>query len=320
MRSWPKTLRFLLVAGGAIAFASNDGVAQTPDDQAALCAAAGGRPALCAAASVAARSLFGHVGLLGGLGSEVSGTASNLGRRIGGGPRLSFSVRFAAVDMGLPDPSDITGLGETNFVAAAVQTGVAVGLFDGLRLAPTVGGFLSLDVFGQTSLLFLPKSEGFGGSVRSYTLGARVGVLREGFTVPGVSISVARRYVGEFDFGGRAIELTLDPAVTSVRAAISKDFFAVELMAGLGWDDYTGDATLRTSDLTGFGGFSTSAGKLSESRFLYFGSAAMTFGLILSVSVEGGWAKGFDPVSGYAGEHDPTKGTAFGSFSFRLTI
>jgi len=302
-----------------LAFTSQDGLAQAPDELAAECVVAGGLPALCGASAVAARALFGHVGLLSGLGSEVPGTASNLGTRIGGGPRLAFSVRAAAVDMGLPDVSDVTGLRETNFVVPAIHTGVTVGLFDGLRLAPTVGGFLSLDLFGQASFLFLPESEGFDGNVTSYTLGGRVGIFREGFTMPGVSVSISRRYVEEFDFGGRLANLTLDPAVTSVRATIGKDFFAVEVLAGLGWDDYSGDATVRV-DGTGLGTFRTVSGSLSESRFLYFGSAAMTFSLVLSASVEGGWAKGFDPASAYGGEHDPTKGTAFGSFSFRLTI
>lgn len=325
-------MRCLLVAAGALALASNDGVAQTPLELARECfrgfpafSAEFGPPVRCVAAPVAARSLMGAVGLLSGLGSEVPGTASNLGTRIGGGPRLAFSARFGAMDVGLPDPSDMTGLGETNFVVSTIHTSVTVGLFDGLRLAPTVGGFLSLDLFGQVSFLFLPRSEGFDGNIRSYSVGARIGILREGFTVPGVSVSVARRDAGSFIFGdtgaGDAMELALNPAVTSLRATISKDFFAVELMAGLGWDDYTADARLRVaSDVNGLGGFANVRGELSESRFLYFGSAAMTFSIVLSVSVEGGWAKGFNPVSAYTGEHDPTKGTAFGSFSFRLTI
>lgn len=309
---------------GAFFCVGNEGVAQTPDELSGVCIVAAGQPALCAAASVAARSLSGHVGILSGLGSEVPGTASNLGTRIGGGPRLGFSTRAAAVDMGLPDPSDATGLRETNFVVPAIHTGVTVGLFDGYRLAPTVGGFLSVDLFAQASFLLLPQSEGFDGSIRSYSVGARVGVFREGFTMPGVSLSIARRYLGEFDFGDAGASdvmvLTLNPAVTALRATVGKDLFAVEVMAGLGWDDYSGDATIRVNNGVALGAMATATGEVSEGRFLYFGSAAMTFGIVLSVSVEGGWAKGFDPVTAYTGEHDPTKGSAFGSFSFRLTM
>lgn len=312
----------LIWALGALAFAGHEGVAQTPDDLAMACVTAGGDPALCAAASVAARSVFGSVGLLSGFGSEVPGTASNLGTRIGGGPRIAFSARAGAVDMGLPDLTDPTGLGETSFIVPAVDAGITFGLFDGLRLLPTVGGFLSVDLFARASLLFLPQSEGFEGSVRAYSVGARLGVFREGFTIPGVSLSVARRFSGGFDFGdtgaGDPTDLTLNPAVTSLRATIGKDVLAVEVIAGVGWDRYTGDAGVRVAD--GAGGLSTASGKMTGSRFLYFGGAAMTFNIVLSVSVEGGWADGFDPVAAYTGAHDPTKGAPFGSFSLRLTL
>lgn len=305
---------------GALALMSHDTLAQTPDDLAVACSNAGGQPALCASASVATRSLFGYVGLLGGLGSEVPGTASNLGRRIGGGPRFALSARFGAVAVGLPDLGDVTGLEETSFWVPALNAGVTLGVFEGLRLMPTVGGFLSVDLFGQASLLLLPRSEGFEGTVRSYSVGARVGVFREGFTIPGVSVSVAKRFLGDVAFGdaGGNADLSLNPGVTSLRATIGKDLFAVEVMAGLGWDEYTGRATIRVID--GVGGVAVVSDEMTASRFLYFGSAAMTFGIILSVAVEAGWAQGYDEVAVYNGVYDPTEGAPFGSVSLRLTL
>ncbi|MDA1104716.1 MAG: hypothetical protein O2956_14105 [Gemmatimonadetes bacterium] len=304
-------LTFVLLCGRASA--------QTPDELAAICSGIGGLPGACAATSVASQAVLGGVGLLAGFGSEVSGTASNLGTRVGGGPRLSFSIRAGAVHMGMPDiEADPSGLTTRTFMAPAVHMGVGVGLFDGFRLMPTVGGFLSTDAFVQTSFLSLPQGEGFVGGTRSYSVGVRVGVFREGFTIPGVSVSVARRFSGEVEYGSDGASMVLDPVVTSLRATIGKDLYAVEFLAGVGWDEYTGDTDLRVP--TALGAYVTPSGTMSGSRRLYFGSAAMTLSIVLTVSVEGGWGQGFDPSSAYSGAFDPTKGAPFGSFSLRLTL
>jgi hypothetical protein len=265
---------------------------------------------------------MGQIGLLAGFGSEVPGTASNLGTRVGGGPRWSFSARVGAARTRLPLISDPTGAAEQSFVTTAVHTGVTLGLFDGFRLMPTVGGFLSTDVFGQASFLMLPEGEGFSGGTKSFALGVRVGILREGFTLPGISVSAAKRFPGSVTFGdtagGDIANMVLEPSVTSLRATVGKDLFAVEVLAGVGWEEYTGDVALRASD--GLVGFVDLTGDMSGSRRLYFGSAAMTFSIVLSLSVEGGWAEGFDPVAGYSGGHDPAAGAPFGSFAVRLAF
>lgn len=298
------------------------GSAQSPGALATGCATAGGSRALCASGATAAQSVLGHVGLLAGVGSEVSGTASTLGTRIGGQPRFAFSARGAAVRMSFPDVGDPDGLGEVSVVAPAFHVGVTAGLFDGLRIMPTVGGFLSVEAFGQASFLSLPESPGFDAMVMAYSVGLRVGVFREGFTVPGLSLSASRRFVGDTRLGdtgvGDPVDLLLNPGVTSVRATLGKDLYAVEVLAGLGWDDYSTDAALSVSD--GLGGFSATRGAIGGSRLLYFGSVAMTFNIVLSLSVEGGWAEGLGPVASYSGAHDPGAGAPFGSFSMRLTL
>lgn len=295
---------------------------QAPASLAASCVSGGGDPALCLTAATSAYSLMGDAGLLSGAWAAVPGTASNLGTRVGGGPRMSFFARLSAASWDLPDPTDGMGAREASSVVPATHFGVAAGLFDGFRLMPTVGGFLATDVFGHASFMFPSGSDGFAGGVRAYTAGIRVGLFREGFTIPGASVSVAHRFVGEAGFGdlalGDATQVTVDPGVTSVRATASKDLFAVEVLAGFGWDGYSGDATIRVPD--GAGGALATAGKIDGSRRLYFGSAAMTFSLVLTLSVEAGWAEGLAPVAGYAGAHDPSAGSAFGSFSARLIL
>ena len=294
--------------------------AQTPAGLGADCVEAGGEPATCLGGAVAGYSLLGHGSLLAGMGAPAPGTASNLGTRVGGGPRWSVFGQMGTSSWGMPDPTDPAV--ETELWVPAVRFGAAAGLFDGFRLMPTVGGFLALDVFADASFVLAPGSDGFDGSLRSFAAGARVGLFREGFTVPGVSLSLARRVYGDAGYGdparGEVFGVTVDPATTSFRAVVGKDLFAVELLGGFGWDDFSGDALLLASD--GAGGIVSTSGRLEGSRRVWFGSASTTFSLILSLAVEAGWAEGLDPVPALTGEHDPTEGSAFVSFSARLVL
>jgi hypothetical protein len=313
-------LVLVAMATGAAGVAPVHG--QEPSDIAAACVGRGGTPALCLSSAVTSRALMGHTALVAGFGSEVAGTASNLGTRVGGGPRIALSLRAGVADIGVVDPNDPAGATETGFLLPALHAGITLGLFDGVRIMPTVGGFLSTDVFAGVTTIFLPTSEGFADSERAYSVGVRIGIFREGFTIPGLSVSVARRFVGTVDFGdtsgGGASSSRVAPSVTAYRATIGKDLHAVEVMAGVGREEISGDATIAVQD--GLGGYVQATGDLGGSRWLYFGSAAMTFSIVLTMAVEGGWAGGFDAVPGYAGDYDSTSGTPFGALSFRLTL
>ncbi|MDX1646029.1 MAG: hypothetical protein R3304_02700 [Longimicrobiales bacterium] len=296
--------------------------AQAPEVLAGACVEAGGAADDCLAGATAGYSFLGHATLLSGLGSPVPGTASNLGTRAGGGPRWAFFGHLSASSWGLPDLRE--PLTESAEWVPSFQGGVAAGLFDGVRLMPTVGGFLATDLFVDVALHLPSSSRGIEGSVRSFSAGARLGIFREGFTVPGVSVSVARRFFGETTYGdplaGDVAGVTVDPSATSIRVAASKDLFAVEVLAGFGWDDFSADARLSTSDGPLAPGSAAARGSISGSRRLYFASASMTFSLVLALTVEGGWAEGLSPVPGYAAEHDPSRGTGFASISARLVL
>jgi hypothetical protein len=118
---------------------------------------------------------MGGVGLLSGGGAEIPGTASNLGTRVGGGPRLSLFGRLGWVDVGLPDVGDPASERASTFGITGLQVGAAAGLFDGFRIMPTVGGFLSVDVFASATFHFLPSSEGLSGGGTAFTGGLASG-------------------------------------------------------------------------------------------------------------------------------------------------
>jgi hypothetical protein len=223
----------------------------------------------------------------------------------------------------LPQPGDPAGSQEASAWTPGLQAGAGFGVFDGFQLLPTVGGFLSLDVVGHASFLFLSDGSGFDGRVDVLSLGARVGLLRESFTLPGVSVSVARRFSGDVRFGdsasGDEVEALADPSVTSLRVTASKDFFAFGLLAGLGWDDFSSDAALRVSN--GVGGFATASGSIEGRRRLYFGSVTRQLGILAWITFEGGWADGFEPLAGYPGTgFDPEGRSLFGSVALLLKL
>lgn len=297
---------------------------QTPVESLLARCVEGGQPVpQCTELAVTARALQGTAGLLAGLGSEVSGSATTLGRRLGTSPRIAVGARAAFAPVALPDLQDPGSepSRKADFVVPALHGTVALGLFDGFFLAPTVGGFLSLDLLGQASVIFLPTGEGFDGRAAAWSVGARVGVLRESFTLPGVSVSVSRRDLAPIRYGGSAGSeggsVDVDPTVTSVRATVGKDLLSVGVLAGMGWDWYGGTATLSPGTASSAAFF---AEGFDHRRTLLFGGLSMNF-LVLQLSAEMGWARGFSPVDGYRGApFDATAGTPFGSLAFRLTL
>ncbi len=322
-------LRTTRRAAGALAVAvvafTAQARAQTVRALALSCVDAGAPDAPCTEAAVTAAAIQGFTGLLGGLGSEVAGSAGTLGHRIGATPHIALGLRTAVARVGMPDPFDPNGppSRKAGFLVPVLKVDAAVGVFDGFRLLPTVGGFLSLDVLGNVGFVFLPSGEGFAHRVTAYTVGARLGILRESFTLPGVSVSLSRRDVGLVRLNGSDAAAVpaawVDPVATSMRFTIGKDLMGVGLLAGFGRDWYGGSARIRVTE-QGIGPFEGSVGQLRQNRSVYFAGASMNF-LILQFSTELGWARGFKDVIGYQGApFDPTAGMFFASVAARLTI
>jgi hypothetical protein len=208
---------------------------------------------------------------------------------------------------------------------SSVQGTATVGVFDGFFLAPTVGGFGSIDLSASAHWIKAPRERGFDENVTGWGIGGRLGVLRESFTLPGVSLSVSRRWVGETELWsseGQGFDGTgFDLAITSVRGVVGKDIFGVGLFGGAGWDRYSGDADITVPpELTGTEGLGAS-GSIRSNRRIYFLGGSLTF-LALQVSGELGLAEGFDaevPATD-GGGFDPGKRASYGSIAIRLTF
>jgi hypothetical protein len=318
-------LTVLLISSALMAgCTSGDLAAQDVEALAARCA--GSDPAataICREAAVALQAAQGAMGLLAAGGTQVPGASSTLGRRFGGFPRLSGSVRGGLALLDVPDVRSASSTSSRSYTGLATQASLAVGIIDGFSLIPTVGGILSLDLFATLGALVLPEGPGFQEGSSQWGVGANLGLLRESFTAPGISVSIARRGLGEAQLGSRPsgddMEITLDPSVTSVRAVAGKDFLALGVVAGVGWDRYTSDGLIAVSGTGGTPRQAEADGFRSD-RTLAFAGLSLSF-LVLQLSAEGGLAKGFQAVSGRpASGYDPEDASLFMTIAGRLTL
>lgn len=205
----------------------------------------------CYVAAAAVRTIQPRVGLVLWGGSPVPGTASTVGLRLRSSPRISLSGRVALAPVELPPLLDRTrSEGERGVLtAASVQT--TVGVVHGLSLLPTVGGFLSVDIIARASLARAPVGKGFDrGAVRGLAAGARLGLLRESLTLPGLSVTATWGRSTTVVFGdpdGTTTDGAMEGAVTglNITGAVSRRLLGLRLGGGVSYDRYGSDVTVR---------------------------------------------------------------------------
>ena len=291
-------------------------------------ACAGGSAELiqrCREGLLAARAAQSGVGLVLSVGASVPGSVTTLGKRFGGTPRIGVSVRGGVARFETPRLDAADPSAARRVTVESVNGSLAIGLFDGFSLLPALGGILSIDLLATAGISFIPDDAGFDGDPGAWGVGVRVGVMRESFTVPGVSISLARRSVGELGTGSfdesDVIRFTVRPTVWSARGVVGKDLLAIGVMAGAGWDRYSSDARLSiTPSGPSTGRVEVEQDGLDSERVLLFGGLSF-HRLILQLSAEGGWAQGFNALSGRGPEaYASEDGSLFFSAAVRLTL
>ena len=290
------------------------------------CASGGSAELLtsCQSAVLAAQAVRGGIAITHAMGTQLSGSYSTIGRRLGSAPRVSLDVRLRMARFAMPDIlGGGTGAAGENVVNTyGVKGSVAVGVLDGFSLMPTVGGLLSLDLLASGSLIFLDESDGFASTESVLSVGGRLGVFRESFTLPGVTVSLMRSFGTRVDWssGVNGSQIDADISATSMRATIGKNFFTFAILAGVGWDWDEGGMNVQVPDPTIPAGQGIGVGDdLTTRRPVYFGGVSITR-LVFQFSVEGGWVGGYDALAGYSGAYDPGGVTPFVSVAGRLTI
>ena len=284
---------------------------------------------LCHRAAAVLETARGGLGAAATWGSETPGSASTFGYRLQDFPRIALSTRvglsrfsMVKVPTGYANSAPVP---EEDIFVPSVHLLGTVAVLNGFSPSPTMGGVLALDLTVSTHGLFPPGDEGFQQSQWGWGVGARLGVFRESFTLPGVSLSATRRWMGSTEIGdmgdGGAIETDFDLEVTSFRGVFGKDIMGIGLLAGMGWDRISGDGRIRARVSPTGPESSASASDLASKRRMYFGGASMTF-LIAQISTEIGWSEPVDqelPIDPSGGEF-PSNGAYFASLALRLTF
>lgn len=308
----------LALVGGVLGAAAPASAQLDRDGLRALCAPAAG----CLDAVVAVEAIQGGMALALTSGSELPGANSTLGLRFGSTPRVAGSLRLGLTSGSFPalaGNAAAQASGTSTWIPS-VQGAVAVGLFDGFRLAPTVGGLFSVDLIGSYAQGFPSGDKGFGGAVSAFGYGLRLGLLRESFTLPGATVSVMRRHLSDVAWAGAGgatpgrVALN-GPRATSVRATVGKDLLALGITAGLGWDRVDADGSFIAGDAAAAAAFAS----FRTERALMFAGVTATF-LVLQLNGEFGYAAGFDALdpAPAAGAFDPSAGSIFIAASARL--
>jgi hypothetical protein len=266
------------------------------------------------------------VGLTGG--DALPGTASTLGMRMGHMPRIAVDLRITGTTADIPDVRTVNATGRLTVPLGSVAADAAVGLFQGFAPLPTVGGVLSLDVIGSAGIIPIPSTNGFQGATPvTWALGARLGLLRESFTVPGVSISAMYRRVGDVAYGDSTLQrydayFASNLGITSVRATVGKTLAVVGITAGAGWDRYHSDVAMGASVGAPIPDVHIPRTSVSASRTSLFADLSLNY-VVLSIVAEAGWQLGGTlpaaPLPPGA-NLNAGKGALFGGLSLRLTI
>ncbi len=274
----------------------------------------------CEEVAIATQALRAGLGFVAAGGTDVPGSASTLGKKLGSVPRVSASLRTTLGRLKSPRVTGVsrTGVDDQTVWVPTIQGSIVVSVLDGFSVVPSVGGLFALDLLATASYLRLPSE--FGDNSGTVGVGARLGLLRESFTAPGVSVSVVHRGFGETTYGGGTMdntEITFDLSTTSVRAIVGKDLPLIGFFAGVGWDWHRGDMSLRAT--APGGATSTATDDFTDRRTVYFGGTSWSF-LILQGSIEAGWSSGFGDLPGRTGEFSASSHPLFVSAALRVTL
>jgi hypothetical protein len=245
---------------------------------------------------------------------------------------VGLDLRFRVARFSMPDMvGGGPGIAADNDVYVyGIKGSVAVGVFDGFSWMPMVGGMLSLDLLASGSLLFLGESDGFSGNEAIGSIGGRLGVIRESFSLPGLTVSAMRSFGQQVNWADDldVTRIDTDISTTSVRAVVGKDFFILGVFGGFEWNWDQGEMRVQVPDPTIPRGEGISQmGDLTTRRTVYFAGVSI-IRLVWTLSVEGGWISGYDGLTGYPGvgdfrdhqHYDPGAITPFVSVAARVTI
>ncbi len=273
----------------------------------------------CADGALAALGLQHGYGLLAAAAGPIPASPSTAGNRLQGSPRWIFDAGVSWTSFNRPDLTDGQRRDRRSLQGAPRLT-VAAGLFEGLSPGPTVGGVGAIDLVAEARLLPVTAMDGLSGRVASWGAGARIGVVRESFSLPGVTLSVMHRRTGTLRYGdpdADGVQARVAPNVTSLRTVVGKDLWEIGVSGGVQRDRIRGDGAVRVMDE----GTEQRSGAVSlpADRTTWFLAFNRTW-VVTQFAAELGWSPGPDPVGGMGGSGEFTgpASALTGTFTFRV--
>ena len=281
---------------------------------------------ICDAAIDGAHIFTPVAGILMSGGNAVLGSSDGLG----GAPHFVVTLRANATKVVVPDVN-YSGIGRTvaagqEVTAPAPIVEGALGLFRG-----TSRGHLAVDLLGSVQLLpttlidavrVSSDARRIGSIALGLGIGGRLTLLGEGSVRPGIAVSLMRRSIPRIDVGdvaaGDRFSFGTDLTVTNYRATIGKQFALLMLAAGVGWDEYTGRASVTFRDpVTNLVQPPIAIG-LIDKRGVAFANAGLVLGPVVLVA-ELGYQRGKALGLGTTfTNNDPTVQRLFGGAGFRF--
>lgn len=285
-------------------------------------------------------------------GNPVLGSGSTIGTRLGLMPRVSVSMRgnlalaqmpqlFEKYNAAFGEGESLPPMARAGFPIGSVQADAAIGVFNGLAF-----GVGAVDFLASVSLVPKVDKIGLAESIVNYGGGARIGILKQGLLMPGVSVSGMYRKMGTIGFGDIETHpgaVSGDLENLSLRAVASKGLLFIDLALGAGYDRYSSDVELAWKVSCGTQECrnansgdplllqSAIDGKLTTSTWNVFVNAGMSL-LLVNIVGELGFQKSSDGVgasalekAGFPANQKLTKeamknGNFFGSIGLRVAI
>lgn len=214
-------------------------------------------------------------------GSPTTGPANTTG----GLGHFHVGVAATAASVTVVDPRNLSR-DEEFYVTTASVYGV-LGIARGWTLAPGLGGLGSVDLILRLGVV--ADVEDYQPDTGSLSIGARIGVLRDGPGVPAISATILHTSLDEIEFGDPDdddIRFAGELDVLSIRADISKDLIALTPFAGAGVDRTTIDASYRIPPNRSVGGGDIrGAVDTSETHGRFYGGIRLSLAL-LGVTLE----------------------------------
>ena len=310
----------------AAALASGLVVAPVPllaqdDGAVGACTTAVADPAFCRTVAQGVEALVPAIVLAAAGGNPVPGSASTLGMRLTSMPRWTLGGRTTLAWGSAPDLVERGGTNTLNLLPLAFALDGSVGVLPGWNPLPTVGGMGSLDLLVGGSVIPLIASDGYSGiGGWSWAAGARVGLLRESFTLPGISVSGMYRQVHGLSLGDEELDRTdsyidTDLGVLSARAAATKAILLLNLTGGVGYDIVYGDIEFGYAS-----GPRLTAEDARMERVTFFGGVSYTL-MVLHFVLEGGWQEAPPLIEGIVeGDDYSPDSTFYATGSLRISI